>query len=70
MAIAVVGTLVDPKIESFVWIGVAMVFGTRGRAASRVALTAVPQRTALSPSAWRQVSVGTAKFYMWSGEGN
>ncbi len=72
MGIAVIGTLVDPKIESFVWIGVAMVVGTIvGVPLSRVALTAVPQRTALSHAFGGLAAglVGTAKFYLWSAEG-
>ena len=49
MTLAIVGTLLHPEIIDFTWIIVAFVVGTAiGVPLSRVALTAVPQRTALS----------------------
>jgi len=68
MSAAIAGTLLHPEIESFVWIGVAMVVGTLvGVPLSRVALTAVPQRTALSHAFGGLAAglVGTAKFALW-----
>ena len=59
MVLAVGGTMRHHEIKSYEWILVAMVLGTMvGVPLSRVALTAVPQRTALShafggwPPAW------------------
>ena len=49
MAAAIGGTLLYPEIVDFTWIGVAVVIGVAiGVPLSRVPLTAVPQRTALS----------------------
>src|SRR5258708_13849082 len=49
MAAAIIGTLLAPEIVDYKWIGAALVVGTAlGIPLSRVALTAVPQRTALS----------------------
>ena len=64
MALAVVGTLLDRHIVSFEWIAVGLVVGTLlGVPLSRVALTAVPQRTALSHAFGGLAAglVGTAK---------
>jgi NAD(P) transhydrogenase subunit beta len=68
MGAAIAGTLLHPEIESFLWIGVAVVIGTAiGVPLSRVALTAVPQRTALSHAFGGLAAglVGTAKFFLW-----
>jgi NAD(P) transhydrogenase subunit beta len=68
MAAAIGGTLLHPHIESFFWIGIAVVIGTAiGVPLSRVALTAVPQRTALSHAFGGLAAglVGTAKFFLW-----
>ena len=65
MAAAVVGTLLHPEIVSFTWIAIAMVAGTLvGVPLSRVPLTAVPQRTALSHAFGGLAAglVGTAKY--------
>jgi NAD(P) transhydrogenase subunit beta len=72
MALAVGGTLLHRDIVSYEWIAVAIVLGTiAGVPLSRVALTAVPQRTALSHAFGGLAAglVGTAKYYLWLGEG-
>ena len=70
MALAVGGTMLHHDIKSYEWILVAMVLGTIvGVPLSRVALTAVPQRTALSHAFGGLAAglVGTAKYYLWAG---
>ncbi len=72
MVLAVVGTLLNPHIVNFTWIAVALVLGTLvGVPLSRVALTAVPQRTAISHAFGGLAAglVGTAKYQVWLGEG-
>jgi NAD(P) transhydrogenase subunit beta len=72
MSLAVVGTLLHPEIIAFHWIAIAVVVGTAiGIPLSRVALTAVPQRTALSHAFGGLAAglVGTAKYSLWLGEG-
>jgi proton-translocating NAD(P)+ transhydrogenase subunit beta len=72
MMLAVVGTLATPRIVHFVDIGVAVAVGAAiGIPLSRVPLTAVPQRTALSHAFGGLAAgmVGTAKYYLWAGEG-
>jgi NAD(P) transhydrogenase subunit beta len=73
MAAAIVGTLLHPEIVNYTWIIVAFVVGTAiGVPLSRVPLTAVPQRTALSHAFGGLAAglVGTAKYALWlqSGE--
>ncbi len=72
MCAAVGGTLLHPEIVSYQWIIVAAIIGTLiGVPLSQVALTAVPQRTALS-HAFGGLAVGivgVAKFYLWLEEG-
>ncbi len=68
MTAAIVGTLLQPEIVSFTWIAVAFAVGTAaGIPLSRVALTAVPQRTALSHAFGGLAAglVGTAKYALW-----
>src|SRR4249919_1602173 len=68
MAAAIVGTLLAPELVDYKWIGVGLVAGTAlGIPLSRVALTAVPQRTALSHAFGGLAAglVGTAKYIMW-----
>src|SRR5215472_13294148 len=49
MAVAIIGTLLDPSIHVYRWILIGLVLGTIiGVPLGRVAMTAVPQRTALS----------------------
>ena len=72
MALAIGGTLLYPDIIAFRWIAVAFVLGTIvGVPLSWVPLTAVPQRTALSHAFGGLAAglVGTAKYYMWLGDG-
>jgi NAD(P) transhydrogenase subunit beta len=72
MALAIVGTLLHPDIVSFKWIAVALVIGTAiGIPLSRVPLTAVPQRTALSHAFGGLAAglVGTAKYLLWLQDG-
>jgi NAD(P) transhydrogenase subunit beta len=72
MLLAVVGTLLNPHIVNYGWIALALVAGTLvGVPLSRVALTAVPQRTAISHAFGGLAAglVGTAKYQVWLGEG-
>jgi H+-translocating NAD(P) transhydrogenase subunit beta len=72
MSAAIVGTLLHPEVKHFEWIAIAVVVGTIiGVPLSRVALTAVPQRTALSHAFGGLAAglVGTAKYSLWLGEG-
>ncbi len=72
MALAMVGTLLNPHIIGFTWIAIAVVAGTLvGVPLSRVPLTAVPQRTAISHAFGGLAAglVGTAKYSIWLGEG-
>ena len=72
MIIAIVSTLIEPGIVNWEWIAIAIAFGfIVGIPLSRVPLTAVPQRTALSHSFGGLAAglVGTAKFYLWFDEG-
>jgi H+-translocating NAD(P) transhydrogenase subunit beta len=72
MTAAIAGTLLHPEIVSFTWIIVAFVVGTViGVPLSRVALTAVPQRTALSHAFGGLAAglVGTAKYSLWLHDG-
>jgi len=72
MTAAFVGTLLHPEIVGFEWIALAVVIGTAiGIPLSRVALTAVPQRTALSHAFGGLAAglVGTAKYILWLPEG-
>ncbi len=72
MAAAIVGTLLAPEIAGYLWIVVAMGVGTAiGIPLSKVPLTAVPQRTALSHAfgGLAAALVGTAKYALWLPEG-
>ncbi len=72
MAAAIGGTLLHPEIVSYVWILIAVVVGTAiGVPLSKVPLTAVPQRTALSHAFGGLAAglVGTAKYFLWLHEG-
>jgi H+-translocating NAD(P) transhydrogenase subunit beta len=72
MAAAVVGTLVHPEIVNYTWIVVAVVVGTAiGIPLSKVPLTAVPQRTALSHAfgGLAAALVGTAEYSLWLDHG-
>jgi H+-translocating NAD(P) transhydrogenase subunit beta len=67
MALAIGGTLLYQGIVDYKWIAIALVLGTIiGVPLGRVAMTAVPQRTALSHAfgALCVTLVGTAEFYL------
>jgi NAD(P) transhydrogenase subunit beta len=72
MALAMAATWIQPGIVHHLWIILAILAGVAvGVPLSRVALTAVPQRTALSHAFGGLAAglVGTAKFYLWMNEG-
>jgi NAD(P) transhydrogenase subunit beta len=74
MVLGVGGTLLNPAVavSSLPWIALAvMVGGLIGVPLSKVPLTAVPQRTALSHAFGGLAAglVGTAKYYLWLHEG-
>ena len=74
MVLGVGGTLANPAVavSSLPWIALAvMVGGLIGVPLSKVPLTAVPQRTALSHAFGGLAAglVGTAKYYLWIHEG-
>ena len=72
MGLAVIGTLLNPHIVDFTWIAIALVIGIAlGYPLSRVSLTAVPQRTALSHAFGGLAAglVGTAKYFLWLDSG-
>ena len=72
MAAAIFGTIISPKILSYEWIAIAVIAGTLvGIPLSRVPLTAVPQRTAISHAFGGLAAglVGTAKFFVWMNDG-
>src|SRR5690242_5499991 len=67
MLLAIVGTLLHHGIVDYRWIAIGLVLGTIiGVPLGRVAMTAVPQRTALSHAfgALCVTMVGTAEFYL------
>jgi NAD(P) transhydrogenase subunit beta len=71
MVIAVLATWAQPEVVHHLWIVLAIVAGFAvGVPLSRVPLTAVPQRTALSHAFGGLAAglVGTAKYYLWLGE--
>jgi NAD(P) transhydrogenase subunit beta len=71
MTVAVLATWAQPAIVHHLWIVVAAVLGFGvGIPLSRVPLTAVPQRTALSHAFGGLAAglVGSAKYYLWLGE--
>jgi NAD(P) transhydrogenase subunit beta len=71
MALAIAATWSRPEVTHHAWIIIALLGGiVVGVPLSRVALTAVPQRTALSHAFGGLAAglVGTAKYYLWFGE--
>ena len=72
MALAIVGTMLQPGIVNWGILAGAAVLGLIvGVPLSNVPLTAVPQRTALSHAFGGLAAglVGAAKYYLWLGEG-
>ena len=72
MLVAVLATWFQPEIVHHGWIVLAIVAGfIVGVPLSRVPLTAVPQRTALSHAFGGLAAglVGTAEYYLWLGKG-
>src|SRR5262245_58862723 len=68
MTAAIVGTLLYPEIVGYSWIVVGLIVGTViGIPLSKVPLTAVPQRTALSHAfgGLAAALVGMAKYALW-----
>ena len=67
MFLAIVGTLLNRGIVDYKWVAIGLVLGTIiGVPLGKVAMTAVPQRTALSHAfgALCVTLVGTAEFYL------
>jgi len=72
MLLAVVSTWAQPVVVDHIWIIVPILVGIAvGWPLALVPLTAVPQRTALSHAFGGLAAglVGTAKYYLWLGEG-
>ena len=72
MLIAVLSTWAEPVVVHHAWIIVPILLGIAvGWPLALVPLTAVPQRTALSHAFGGLAAglVGTAKYYLWYGEG-
>jgi NAD(P) transhydrogenase subunit beta len=70
MTLAVVATWAQPEIVNHLWIVIAVILGFAvGIPLSRVPLTAVPQRTALSHAFGGLAAglVGAGKYYLWFG---
>jgi H+-translocating NAD(P) transhydrogenase subunit beta len=72
MVIAVLATWAQPVVVHHLWIIVPIVLGFAvGWPLAQIPITAVPQRTALSHAFGGLAAglVGTAKYYLWLGEG-
>ncbi len=73
MLLAIITTWIQPQIVNHAWIIIAIIAGIAvGIPLSLVPLTAVPQRTALSHAFGGAAAglVGTAKYFLWLGEGS
>jgi NAD(P) transhydrogenase subunit beta len=67
MLLAVIGTLLQPSIEHYIWLAVAVVIGSAiGVPLALMPMTMVPQRTALSHAfgALAVTLVGAAEYYL------
>jgi NAD(P) transhydrogenase subunit beta len=75
MAVAIIGTLFDPRIQlwGYAWIAVGLLIGSvvGGSMGLRIPMTAVPQRTALSHSlgALAAMLIGIAEYVRRVGDG-
>ena len=72
MVVAILATWIQPEIVHHAWILIAIIAGfVVGVPLSRVPLTAVPQRTALSHAFGGLAAglVGVAEYYLWLREG-
>ena len=72
MTLAIFGTLLNPHVAHYLWIAVAAAVGFAiGVPLSRVPLTAVPQRTAISHAFGGLAAglVGAAKYLIWLNDG-
>jgi len=72
MLLAIVATWMRPEVVNHGWIIIALIAGTIiGIPLSRVSLTAVPQRTALSHAFGGLAAglVGATKYFLWASEG-
>ena len=68
MLLAILATWIQPAVVNHLWVIVPIVLGVAvGVPLSRVPITAVPQRTALSHAFGGLAAglVGTAKYYLW-----
>jgi NAD(P) transhydrogenase subunit beta len=72
MVLAILATWVQSEVQHHLWIVIAIAAGfVVGVPLSRVPITAVPQRTALSHAFGGLAAglVGVAKYYVWIGDG-
>jgi H+-translocating NAD(P) transhydrogenase subunit beta len=71
MTVAILATWIQPEVSNHLWILLPLLLGVAvGYPLSRVPITAVPQRTAISHAFGGLAAglVGTAKYFLWLGE--